>query len=78
MIMVFNKKKVIAAACLLVLCAGLTGAGYQMFGSKSAFLPTENKTVIIDAGHAAHRQYHNKTPGRKFCTGCLAVEKPIR
>ncbi len=55
MILVFSKKKVFAVLCLLVLCAGLTGAGYQMFGAKSTFLPTENKTIIIDAGHGAQR-----------------------
>ena len=53
MIMVFSRKKVFIFVCMLVLCAGLTGAACQIFGLRGVFLPTENKTVIIDAGHAA-------------------------
>lgn len=58
MIMVMSRKKLIVFTCLLVLCAGLTGAAYQIYSSRSAFLPNEGKTIIIDAGHAAQCEYH--------------------
>lgn len=55
MIMVLGKKRVLVILCLILFCAGMTGAGYQIVASRNAFLPTENKTIIIDAGHAARR-----------------------
>jgi len=53
MIILFNKRKVLVVALLILLCVGFTGAGYKIFISKKTFLPGETKTIIIDAGHGS-------------------------
>lgn len=58
MIMVLKKRKVCAGFFVLLAAIGLTGAACHYFGSAKTFLPSEGRIVIIDAGHAAHKQYH--------------------
>ncbi len=53
MVFVFGKKRVILVCAAVVLCAALAGAFYEAHRMQGVFLPSANKTIIIDAGHAA-------------------------
>ena len=60
MVVVFRKNRAVALFCTLVFFTGLAGAVYQRLWAKDAFLPTTNKTIVIDAGHDAQHKYYRK------------------
>lgn len=53
MIVVFRMKKILACLSIFCVCVGTFGIGYRILSSKSTYLPSANKKIIIDAGHDA-------------------------
>ncbi len=55
MILVLKKRKILTCLCIAAFCIGSLSVLCQFVFTESAFLPSAGKTIIIDAGHAAHR-----------------------
>ncbi len=60
MMLVMRKKYVCLVAVAAMTAMGLTGAACHYFGETRTFLPSEGRVVVIDAGHAAQREYYEE------------------
>ena len=58
MMLVMRKKYVCLAVVAAMTAMGLTGAACHYFGGTRTFLPSEGRVIVIDAGHAAPKEYY--------------------